>query len=74
MLVTIPKTLRVVVNLSEELEQSVSQHEAEKLRLELLLSLSEAMPEWFYIYESGKETTAPMILTNGKAELFVTQK
>lgn len=67
-------SLQVVAKLSDELKASLGQEEAEQLRLGIMTSLSNTMPGWFYIYEKGRDTLPPMILNEGKAELFITQE
>ncbi|MFB9868767.1 hypothetical protein [Vreelandella sulfidaeris] len=66
--------LRTVAKLSNELNARLGEQEAETFRLALLTSLSSAMPDWFYIYESGKEHLPPMVLANGEMEFFVTRQ
>lgn len=65
--------LRVVVKLTEELENQLGYEDADILRNKLLALISEDMPEWFFIYDSGDDTFPPRVFNKGSSELFVTQ-
>ena len=63
--------ISIILSLSDSLKAQLEDEGAELARLRLLQDFSASMPEWFFIYESSKENTPPLILENGNIELFV---
>lgn len=65
--------LQVYVKFSDRLENELGPEETNLLKNKLLSLISEDMPEWFFIYDSGDETFPPRVLNKGSSELFVSE-
>jgi hypothetical protein len=66
-------SLLVTMHFSDKAKEAMGEDQAAIKRIELLSKLSEEMPSWFYMYIKAGDQTPPMILEDGKAELFISR-
>ncbi|AJY53128.1 hypothetical protein [Halomonas sp. KO116] len=68
------RALQTVVKFSKQAEELLGEERLAQERLALLQTVSANMPSWYFIYETPKEYTPPMVITEGETELFITRK